>query len=335
MSKVKTGKYTNFWERNKKSGGYLLRKTVMGYGVSICRAVLLFGLCFLILQPLLNKISVSFMTEPDLYDPVVVSIPMHFTTEIYQLAAGFMNYSKSLLNSFVVALTISVLQVAMSTLVGYGFARFKFPLKGFWFACVMMTILIPPQVISTSLHLHFRYFDIFGIIEAVTGSPLNLRGSVIPYYLMSAGCMGLKNGLYIYMIRQFFRNIPKELEEAAYVDGCGTLRTFVRIMLPDAKPILTSCFLFAFVWQWTDGFYSSMFLGDISLLSIKLRQLPDSLGGYIGNLLGSTNAAIISVPYNNCILATGTLMVIVPLVILYLFAQKGFVESLSSTGIKM
>ena len=335
MSKVKTGKYTNFWERNKKSGGYLLRKTVMGYGVSICRAVLLFGLCFLILQPLLNKISVSFMTEPDLYDPVVVSIPMHFTTENYQLAAGFMNYSKSLLNSFVVALTISVLQVAMSTLVGYGFARFKFPLKGFWFACVMMTILIPPQVISTSLHLHFRYFDVFGIVEAVTGSPLNLRGSVIPYYLMSAGCMGLKNGLYIYMIRQFFRNIPKELEEAAYVDGCGTLRTFVRIMLPDAKPILTSCFLFAFVWQWTDGFYSSMFLGDISLLSIKLRQLPDSLGGYIGNLLGSTNAAIISVPYNNCILATGTLMVIVPLVILYLFAQKGFVESLSSTGIKM
>ena len=335
MSKVKTGKYTNFWERNKKSGGYLLRKTVMGYGVSICRAVLLFGLCFLILQPLLNKISVSFMTEGDLYDPVVVSIPMHFTTENYQLASGFMNYSKSLVNSLVVSLTISVLQVAMCTLVGYGFARFKFPLKGFWFACVMMTILIPPQVISTSLHLHFRYFDIFGIIEAVTGSPLNLRGSVIPYYLMSAGCMGLKNGLYIYMIRQFFRNIPKELEEAAYVDGCGTLRTFVRIMLPDAKPILTSCFLFAFVWQWTDGFYSSMFLGDISLLSIKLRQLPDSLGGYIGNLLGSTNAAIISVPYNNCILATGTLMVIVPLVILYLFAQKGFVESLSSTGIKM
>ncbi len=335
MSKVKTGKYTNFWERNKKSGGYLLRKTVMGYGVSICRAVLLFGLCFLILQPLLNKISVSFMTEGDLYDPVVVSIPMHFTTENYQLASGFMNYSKSLVNSLVVSLTISVLQVAMCTLVGYGFARFKFPLKGFWFACVMMTILIPPQVISTSLHLHFRYFDVFGIIEAVTGSPLNLRGSVVPYYLMSAGCMGLKNGLYIYMIRQFFRNIPKELEEAAYVDGCGTLRTFVRIMLPDAKPILTSCFLFAFVWQWTDGFYSSMFLGDISLLSIKLRQIPDALGGYIGKLMGSSTAAMVSVPYNNCIVATGTLMVIVPLIVLYLFAQKGFVESLSSTGIKM
>ena len=251
-TKVNTGKYTNFWERNRKSGGYLLRKTLMEYGVSICRAVLLFGLCFLILQPLLNKISVSFMTEGDLYDPIVISIPLHFTTENYRLAAGLMEYGKSLFNSLVIALTISGVQVGMCTLVGYGFARFQFPLKRFWFACVMLMILIPPQVISTSLFLHFRYFDVLGIKQLVTGSPVNLRGSVLPYYMMSFGCMGLKNGLYIYMIRQFFRNIPKEMEEAAYVDGCGTLKTFISIMLPDAKPILTSCFLFAFVWQWTD-----------------------------------------------------------------------------------
>lgn len=331
----KPGKYTNFWERNRKSGGYLLRKTVMGYGVSIVRAILLFGLCFLILQPLLNKISVSFMTEADLYDPVVTSIPLHFTTENYRLAAGLMEYGRSLLNSLIVSITIALLQVAVCTLVGYGFARFEFPLKKFWFACVMLVILIPPQVISTSLHLHFRFFDVFGIVKLLTGSTINLRGSVLPYYLMSAGCMGLKNGLYIYMIRQFFRNIPKEMEEAAYVDGCGTLKTFVRIMLPDAKPILTSCFLFAFVWQWTDGFYSSLFLGNISLLSIKLRQLPDTFGGYMARISGASSSAGVSVPYTNCILATGTLMVIVPLIVLYLYAQKGFVESLSSTGIKM
>lgn len=275
------------------------------------------------------------MTEQDLYDPIVTAIPLHFTTENYKLAAGLMEYGKTLFNSLVISLTIAVLQVSVSTLVGYGFARFKFPLKKFWFACVMMTVLIPPQVISTSLHLHFRFFDVLGIFKLITGSTLNLKGSVIPYYLMSAGCMGLKNGLYIYMIRQFFRNIPKELEEAAYVDGCGTLKTFIRIMLPDAKPILTSCFLFAFVWQWTDGFYSSMFLGNVSLLSIKLKQLPDTFGGYMARISGAASSAGVSVPYSNCMLATGTLMVIVPLIVLYLFAQKGFVESLSSTGIKM
>ena len=332
-TKVKTGKYTNFWERNRKSEGYLLRRTVMGYGVSICRAILLFGLCFLILQPIFNKISVSFMTEGDLYNPVVISIPEHFTTSNYLLASQLMNYSKSLTNTIIISLSIAILQVAMSTLVGYGFARFKFPFKGFWFACVMLMIVIPPSVISTSLYLHFRFFDILGIFKLITGNTINLRASVLPYYLMSATCMGLKNGLYIYMIRQFFRNIPKELEEAAYVDGCGTLKTFIRIMLPDAKPILTSCFLFAFVWQWTDGFYSSLFLGTTSLLSTNLRGLTDSLTGYLQKLTGSVSA--VSVAYNNCLLATGTLMLVVPLIILYLFAQKGFVESLSSTGIKM
>ena len=216
---------------------------------------------------------------------------------------------------------------------GYGFARFEFPLKKFWFACVILVILIPPQTIASSLHLHFKFFDILGIFKLTTGSTVNLRGNVLPYYLMSAGCMGLKNGLYIFMIRQFFRNIPVDLEEAAYVDGCGMLKTFTRIMLPQTKPIVMSCFLFAFVWQWTDGFYSKMFLGTTKLLSTGLARLVDSLGAYIQRMTGTLTT--VSVAYSNCILATGTLMIIVPIIVLYLFAQKAFVESISTSGIKM
>ena len=333
MTKTKVKQNSNSWERNRKSGGYLLKKRIMEVGVSVCRFILLFGLCFLILQPIFNKISVSFMTEDDLYNPTVISIPENFTTANYLLVNELINYVKTIKNSLLIAVTISVLQIAVCTLVGYGFARFEFPLKKFWFACVMLVILIPPQTISSSLHLHFRFFDVLGIYEMITGNTINLRGSAIPYYLMSAGCMGLKNGLYIFMIRQFFRTIPKELEEAAYVDGCGTLKTFLKIMLPDAKPILTSCFLFAFVWQWTDGFYSKMFLGNISLVSTSLARLSDTLGAYIMRITGTTTS--ISVAYSNCIVSTGTLMIIMPLIVLYLFAQKGFVESLSSSGIKM
>lgn len=326
-------KWEAYWERNKKSEGYLLKKDCGHVVMVICRALLLFGMCFLILQPLLNKISISFMAEKDLYNPMVIAIPENFTTDNYRLSAELMTYGKAFVNTLVISLTIAILQVAMSTLVGYGFARFNFPLKGFWFACVILTVVIPTQAISTSLYLHFRFFDVFGIIELLTGTTLNLRGSTLPYYLMSAGCMGLKNGLYIYLIRQFFRNIPKELEEAAYVDGCGTLKTFLRIMLPDATPILTSCFLFSFVWQWTDSFYSKTFLGNTTLLSVELSRLGDKLSKYIQ--LELHNAAGASVGYTNCIVATGTLMVVIPLLALYLFAQKGFVESLSSSGIKM
>ena len=330
---VKTKKKNEFWERNKKSGGYLLRKKIMDAVVSICRFILLFGLCFMILQPILNKISVSFMTEQDLFNPIVINIPEHFTTENYKIASEIMNYSKALRNSLITSLTIATLQIAMCTLVGYGFARFKFPLKKFWFGCVILVILIPPQTIASSLHLHFRFFDVLGLFKLTTGDTINLRGSALPYYLMSAGCMGLKNGLYIYMIRQFFRNIPEDMEEAAYVDGCGTLKTFIRIMLPEAKPILTSCFLFAFVWQWTDGFYSKMFLGSMPLVSTSLARIVDSLGAYIQRITGVKTT--ISIAYSNAILSTGTLMIIAPLIILYLFAQRAFVESISSSGIKM
>lgn len=331
--KDKTLSKGNFWERNRKSGGYLLRKTSFDAAYKVVRFFLLFGMCFLILQPILMKISVSFMEERDLYNPMVISVPEHFTTDNYLLTSDFMSYQTSLINTLLVSLTIALLQIAVCTLVGYGFARYNFPLKNLWFACVILVIVVPPQTISTSLHLHFRYFDVLGIIKLIRGEELNLRGSVIPYYMMSAGCMGLKNGLYIYMIRQFFRNIPKELEEAAYVDGCGTFMTFVRIMLPDAKPILTSCFLFSFVWQWTDGFYSKMFLGNLRLLSTQLSVLADRMDVYVINVLKNPGGA--SVGYTNCIVSTGTLMVIVPLLILYLFAQKGFVESISSSGIKM
>ncbi len=331
--KKKVSTVDNFWERNRKSGGYLLKKSIMGYATSIARFILLFGMCFLILQPIFNKISVSFMTEADLYNPIVISIPEHFTTDNYKLAAELMNYKKGVIDSFIISLTIGALQIMVCTLVGYGFARFEFPLKKLWFACVILVILIPPQTIASSLHLHFKFFDILGLFKLIKGDTINLRGSAIPYYLLSAGCMGLKNGLYIYMIRQFFRNIPSDMEEAAYVDGCGMLKTFVLIMLPEAKPIITSCFLFAFVWQWTDGFYSRMFLGNTVLVSTSLSRIVDSLGAYIQRLTGVKTT--ISIAYSNCILATGTLMIIVPLIILYLFAQKQFVESISSTGIKM
>jgi multiple sugar transport system permease protein len=333
MTKVKVKKENGFWERNRKSNGYLLKKTLMGWGLSLCRFILLFGMCFLILQPIFNKISISFMEERDLYNPIVISIPEHFSTHNYWLSAKLMVYDKAIVNSIIISLTIAVLQIAVCTLVGYGFARFEFPLKNFWFACVMLLILVPPQTISSALHLHFKFFDVFGIIKATTGTTLNLSGKVIPYYLMSATCMGLKNGLYIFMIRQFFRTVPYDLEEAAYVDGCGTLKTFFKIMLPQGVPIITSCFLFAFVWQWTDGFYSKLFLGTTKLLSTSLARLVDTLGAYMMRLLGETTS--ISVAYSNCILSTGTLMFILPLIVLYLFAQKAFVESISSSGIKM
>lgn len=337
MNREKTRKnrisFKEFMERNRKSNGYLLKRTIKRVIFRICRALLLFGLCFLIIQPLLNKLTVSFMAEKDLYDATVISIPRNFTTSNYRLVSALIKFPKALFNSATIALCIAIVQVVACTLVGYGFARYKFPLKNFWFLCVMLVIIVPPQTIMSSLYLHFRFFDVFGIIKAVGGEPVNLLNTVAPYFMLVGTCMGLKSGLYIFMLRQYFRGVPKELEEAAYVDGCGKLKTFIKIMLPDAKPLLTSCFLFAYVWQWTDSFYSNLFLRRLTLLPSGLRSIAERLNDYTESTLGRGNLPTIA--YQQSLISTGMLMSIAPLLILYIIAQKGFVESLSQTGIKM
>jgi len=332
--KVKIAKRHDFWERNRKTNGYLLQRKLGDIGFRFVRAVLLFGLCFLILQPIINKVSVSLMSADDLYDATVINIPRNWTFQNFSIANEVMDYWKCLFNSIWVSLLVAFLQVAAATLVGYGFARYKFPLKNFWFACVILLIIVPPQTISSPLYLYFRSFDIFGIFEKILGAPLNLQKSMIPYLLMCLTCMGLKSGLYIFMLRQYFRGVPKELEEAAYVDGCGNFQTFLRIMLPDAKSMIVSCFLFAYVWQWTDSFYSKMFLGDMVLLPKGLNSVSSGYEPYMRILLSDTTYKVSQAQLNQMI-STGTLMAIIPLMVLYLFAQKAFVESLSQTGIKM
>jgi len=302
-----------------------------------CRAILLFGLCFLIVQPLLDKLSVSFMEQQDLYDSTVVSIPRHFTLWNYRLAGELLTFWPSLFQTLIIILVSSFLQVSACTLAGYGFARYKFPLKNFWFMCVMLIIIVPPQTIMASLYLNFRFFDIFGLMKLITGSPVNLLDSAASFWLLSATGMGLKSGLYIFMLRQYFRGMPKELEEAAYVDGCGRFMTFVRIMLPDATPMLTSCLLFSFVWQWTDSFYSTLFLSNYKMLSVGLSGIADRLGAWWMSMNASAGAVYSAAPvgYTQAMIATGMLICLAPLVLLYLVAQKAFVESLSQTGIKM
>ncbi|MDR0503045.1 MAG: carbohydrate ABC transporter permease [Treponema sp.] len=314
------------------SKNYYIKKAALDKVYKFFRAILLFGLCFLILQPILDKISVSFMGEIDLYDGTVISIPRNFTTENYILASNLMGYWPSLFQTLFIVLTSAVLQISACTLAGYGFARFKFPLKNLWFACVMLIIIVPPHTIMSSLYLNFRFFNILGF-------KVNLLSSYMGLFLLSATGMGLKSGLYIFMLRQYFRGMPKELEEAAWVDGCGKFKTFIRIMLPDAAPMLTSCFLFSFVWQWTDSFYTTLFLNNYRMLSKGLGGLADRFAQWwaAANVSAGTSgvSAFAPVAQTQMMIATGMLMCLLPLILLYLVAQRAFVESLSQTGIKM
>ena len=320
---------------NKQVSGYVIKRKISSASISIIRALLLFGLGFMIIQPLLTRLGTSLMEERDLYDSTIVLLPRHVTLDNFVHVFNMTSFPTSMFNTLWISLLVSLLQVVACTLVGYGFARYDFPLKKLWFACVVAMIIIPPQTMSTSLYIFFTNFDIFGIISLFNGGKgINIKGSLLPYALMSLTCMGLKNGLYIYMLRQYFRGIPKSLEEAAYVDGCSTMHTFVRIMLPDAVPTILSCFVFGFVWQWTDLFYARNFLATPSrpLYATELSTIVSRMSRYFS--ADASKPIIVPAGRQQQLISIGVLICCIPLIILYAFTQKTFVQSIAMTGSK-
>ena len=297
----------------------------------IVRAVIIIGICFIILQPLFTKVSVSFMDERDLYDSSVKYIAKHFTLNNYKMAIEGMDYGVVFVRTMLLSGGISLLQLFTCLLAAYGFARFRFPFKKVLFGCVIITLIVPPQIIMLPLFMRYRFFDIFGIFQAATGSSINLLDTFWPFILQACFCMGIRNGLYIYMLRQFFKGMPRELEEAAFVDGSGKLRTFLQIMVPSAVPMMVTVFLFGFVWQWTDSFYTSLYLKNTRLISSSLGNLAVRVYSAYENNGGSMN--FISPGFVSMMNNTGTILTVLPLIILYLICQKYFVEGIERSGI--
>ncbi|MFP4015566.1 MAG: carbohydrate ABC transporter permease [Halanaerobiales bacterium] len=300
-----------------------INKKVKSVIVSILRAVFIIGVSYIILQPLLQKLATSLMTEMDLFDQTVQWIPRNLTLENYRVAWKHMNYPTAFLNTFILTFAVSFLQLLSCTLVAYGIGRFKFKGSGIIFALVLFTLVVPPQMIMVPLSLNFRYFDLFGLLP---GDGVNLLNSYWPFVLTSITAVGLRNGLFIYILRQFFRGMPKDLEEAAYLDGAGIFRTFYKIMLPGAVPGLVVIFLFAFVWQWNDYFFNTLFLSGQGNFLIQALQ-----GVALKALEGNHNQLVGQ--YASLIRHTGMILYIAPLLILYAFMQKYFIESIQRTGI--
>ena len=290
----------------------------------LTRTVLVFGICFVILYPIIVKLSIALRDPVDLFDSTVVWIPRTFTMENIEYVMERLRYPQAVTNTFLLSIGTAVLQTISCALAGYGFARLRFPGSNILFALVVFTIVIPPQTIMVPTYLHFRFFDVFGLYGLVTGkSGINLLNSFWPFFILSAFAVGLKNGLYIFIFRQFFRGLPKELEEAAYVDSAGIFQTFYRVVLPNAVPAIATVMLFSFIWQWNDSYYVSMFAPNHTLLARMLDMLPGAIRPeYVGGIA-----------HTSLYLNTGILLGILPIFILYLFAQRYFVESVERTGI--
>jgi multiple sugar transport system permease protein len=295
--------------------------SLMGFAWSVVRAVLVIGICFVIVYPVFIKVTSSLMTLEDIVDSSARWLPIKPSFAGFRLAYELMNYPRSLLNSLWLAILVGVLQLASCSLVGYGLARFKFRGNGIIFGLAVFTLMVPQQMISIPLYLNFRFFNFFGMSDR----PINLLNTFWPFALTSGTAVGFRNGLLIFIMRQFFKGMPKDLEEAAYVDGAGPFKAFFTVMLPSAIPAMVIVFLFSFVWQWNDYLLTLTFLRNSETLPIALQMLPER---YFA-LEDSNGVTQYSTILNNA----GSLMLMAPLILLYAVAQRFFLESVARTGI--
>ncbi|CDF00495.1 aBC-type sugar transport system permease component [Ruminococcus sp. CAG:624] len=287
------------------------------------RFFILFGLGFVILYPLIYMLSCAFRESSDMTDPTVMWITRHYTLDIIRETINAMDFGNTLLNTLKLNIGCSVVQVISCAITGYGFARFKFRGKSIMFGIVIMMILVPAQIISLLLYTQFRYFGIKGIFS------INLIDSMACMYLPAATGNGIRSGLMILIFRQFFRGMPKELEDAAYLDGCSPFGTFLRVMMPNALSSLLTVFLFSVVFYWNDYYVSSTFFTNNKTVSLMLKNLSSQLS------LMLFNDATVQISAREQIvwMEAGCLISIMPILIMYIFLQKYFTEGIERSGI--
>ena len=301
---------------------------------SIARYAILILLAYQLLYPVLYMVSASVKAPIDSYDPGVIWIPKHFSATGFTDAFKTMKYLDALVRSLGIGLGCALLDVASCALAGYGFARYKFPLKNVFFVCVILTLIVPTQTIILPYYMNMRYFDPLGMMtlfSKITGSEtmINLIGNNLAFFIPSALGAGIRSGLYIYIFRQFFEGMSAALEESAYVDGSGPLRTFTHIMLPNAKNAIITVFLFSFVWHFNDYYLSKQLMGTSErTLIVALSSLRMDLAAVIG---GQTEFDPIRVQTR---IQAGCLLVILPMFLLYIVTQRKLADSIEHIGIK-
>lgn len=216
--------------------------------------------------------------------------------------SGQYTYTTFFINTFKMVIPMVVLTVFSSSLVAFGFARFKFIGKKFFFVIMIACMMLPHAVMIIPRYIMYKN--------------MSWLDSYLPFIVP---CFFACNSFFIFMFIQFFRGIPKELDESAYIDGCSSLGVYFRIVMPLAKPTIFSAMIFQFMWAWNDFLSPLLYINSVNKypLSLALRMSMD------------VNMAV---SWNN-ILAMA-IVSILPLVILFFTAQKYFVEGVAATGLK-
>lgn len=267
--------------------------------------VFVMGLGIVMIYPLLWMIFSSFKPTNTIFTTAQNLFPAEWTLENYAngwRGFGKVGFSQFFGNSFFISVIATVGTVLSSSIVAYGFARMKFFGRKILFAAMLVTMMLPAQVLMIPQYLWYQKLGWVG-----TYLPL-----IVPYFFAT-------QGFFVYLMVNFINGIPKDLDEAAKIDGCSTYGIYLRIILPLIVPALITAGIFSFIWRWDDFLSALLYVNESEMypvsLALKLFCDPGSSSDY------------------GAMFAMSTLSVL-PVMLIFIFLQKYLVEGIASTGLK-
>jgi multiple sugar transport system permease protein len=288
-----------------------------GYGLvfNIILYLLLIAIGFVYLYPLLFMFVTSLKSPADLLNPMVQWIPTEFYAGNYEKAFRVLDYPAKLASSILISLVPSIFQTIVCSLVGYGLARYRFWGKKIIFVLILATFIIPAQNTVIPQMLTYRSYGLLG----------NVMALILPAVMGQ----GYKSAIFILIFYQTFVSLPKVLEEAARLDGASNLEIFFKIAVPAAIPSYIIALIFSTVWYWNETYLTVIFLeGGIQSLPMQLSKFVQAYE----NLYPPGTINIFD-RLNEAVKLSGTVLNILPLLVMYFILQKWFVESVERTGL--
>ena len=280
------------------------------YLVNIIIYILLIEFAFVFIYPFIYLILNSLKYDYEVIDATKQWIITKVNFNNYVQAFRRLDYLNSLGRTLIVVLGSTLGHIISCSLAGYGLARFKFKGNNIIFVLAMLSLIIPPTLISVPLHVQF--------------SAMKIAGTPLAIILPAALGFGLKGGLYIFLFRQFFKSLPISYEEAAKIEGCSMIGVYFKIMLPLSRTTILVCSILSCVWHWNDAFEANSYLGgDWQILTQKIGSVATATQTVTSGSGASVNMAALA----------ACMLVILPLLIIYFIFQKQFMEGIEFTGL--
>lgn len=294
-----------------KKWGNIVGKIVI-YFVLIC-------IGFVYLEPIFEIIAKTFMSTDDIVDPSVTWIPKSLSLNNLKVADSVLNLSKTLVNSVWFSGALALAQTIVSALTGYALSRYQFKFKRLWFVMIVLAFVIPVPVLMVPRLMMF--------VTVQEATSIQLIGTAIPQSLMAVMGQGVYSTVLILICYTSFNMIPRVLDEAAAIDGASASKTFWFIVVKMSASTLLVVFLFSFVWNWNETYITGTLLrGNIALLPAKLDLFNSEFESAVSAAGGAFKL-------NEAYKMAATLISISPLMLLYVFVQRYFIQGIENTGI--